>query len=567
MSQEKQWYEIRSITSDVAEIFIYERIGMDFWSGEGITAKGFLKELGTIKSKQINLHINSPGGSVFDATAIYNGLKNHPANVTTYIDGVAASAASIVALAGDKVIIASNALYMIHNPMTYADGNANELRKVADLLDKVRDTMTTVYMEKTTLTNEELLAALDAETWYNADEAIAAGFASEKTQALDAAASIDFSSLQEMGYKRIPATNVVAGITKGETQVSEPTATSDTTVDAVVVATQEVTAAATRVGNSFTKPRSPIRDAKSYLEHTIKAAMGNDDSALYIRAADDTFTTNSAFDHVSYWQSVIDPSTKFGRPAVDACGGSMATKFIGQTIRVPKVTTNSTVTVEAEEGATEETGIVSSFVDVSVKKYAGMQTFSQELVDLSGENPVWYDMMVKNLTAAYAKATNEAVILELVTNGTAATNQAATLAGMIAFHGTESAAAYLATGDFAESYLAGSSQWVLAMNGLDSTGRPIFNALYPQNAAGDVKPTSARGKFLDLDFYVDRGMVSTTIDDSAIIIVPSATFIAEQAPYKLQVAQLGTGQFELSMHGYMATKVLIAAGVRRFNIA
>lgn len=566
MSQEKQWYEIRSITSDVAEIFIYERIGMDYWSGEGITAKGFLEELGTIKSKQINLHVNSPGGSVFDATAIYNGLKNHPANVTTYIDGVAASAASIVALAGDKVVIASNALYMIHNPMTYADGNANELRKVADLLDKVRDTMTTVYMEKTTLTNEELLAALDAETWYNADEAIAAGFASEKTQALDAAASIDFSSLQAMGYKRIPATNVVAGITKGETQVSEPTATSDTTVDAVVVATQEVTAAATRVGNSFTKPRSPIVNGATYLEHTLKASLGNEDSRQYVAFTDDTFTTNSAFDQVTYLNSVIDPSTKFGRPTIDAFGGTVSTKFVGQTVSVPKVTTDSTVTVEAENGTTEETGIISSFVTADVKKYAGMQTFSQELLDLSG-SPVFYDMMLKNLAAAYAKATNAAVIAEAVSGGTAGTNQAATAAGMIAFHATESAAAYLATGDFAQSYIAGSSQWVLAMAAVDSTGRPIFNAGQPANSAGSIGGTSARGKFLDLDFYADRSMVATTIDDSAFIVVPSAMLLLEQAPQKLQVAVLGSGQYEVSLHGYLAAKTLIAGGIRRFNIA
>lgn len=365
----------------------------------------------------------------------------------------------------------------------------------------------------------------------------------------------------------IPDAIVVSGEVEGENKVEPTEPTGDATVETVVEATQKVTAQSAYIGGTTTKPRSPIVNAATYLEHTIKAAVQkNEDSRQYVAFADDTFTTNSAFDHASYWQSVIDPSTKFGRPAVDAVGGAMQTKFIGQTIRIPKVTTVATVTVEAEEGATSETGIVSSFVDASVLKYAGMQTFTQELLDLQGESPIWYDMMVKNLSAAYAKATNAAVIAELL-NGTAGANQAATLAGMIAYHGTESAAAYLATGDFATSYLAGSSQWVLAMNGLDSTGRPIFNALNPQNAGGDIKPTSARGKFLDLDFYVDRGMVATTIDDSALIIVPSAFFLAEMAPQKLQVAQLGTGQYELSMHGYMAAKVLIADGIRRFQIA
>ena len=364
----------------------------------------------------------------------------------------------------------------------------------------------------------------------------------------------------------IPDAIVVSGEVEGETQVEPTVPTGDATVETVVEATQQVTAKAAYIGASYTKPRSPIVNAATYLEHTIKAEIGkNEDSRQYVAFVDDTFTTNAAFDHASYWQSVIDPSTKFGRPAVEAVGGAMQTKFIGQTIRIPKVTTVSTVTVEAEAGTTEETGIVSSFVDASVLKYAGMQTFSQELLDLQGESPIWYDMMVKNLSAAYAKATNAAVIAELL-NGTAGTAQAATAAGMIAFHGVESAAAYFATGDFATSYLAGSSQWVLAMSAVDGGGRPIFNAGQPSNSAGSIGATSARGKFLDLDFYVDRGMVATTIDDSAFIIVPSAFFCAEMAPQKLQVAQLNTGQYELSMHGYMAAKVLVATGIRKFKV-
>ena len=352
---------------------------------------------------------------------------------------------------------------------------------------------------------------------------------------------------------------------EGENKV-EPTVSVESTVE-TVEATLAVTAAAKPlIGGSFTKPRSPIVNGATYLEHTLKASLGNEDSRQYVAFADDTFTTNSAFDQVTYLNSVIDPSTKFGRPTIDAFGGTVSTKFVGQTVSVPKVTTNSTVTVEAENGTTEETGIISSFVTADVKKYAGMQTFSQELLDLSG-SPVFYDMMLKNLAAAYAKATNAAVIDEAVSGGTAGTNQAATAAGMIAFHATESAAAYLATGDFAQSYIAGSSQWVLAMAAVDSTGRPIFNAGQPANSAGSIGGTSARGKFLDLDFYADRSMVATTIDDSAFIVVPSAMLLLEQAPQKLQVAVLGSGQYEVSLHGYLAAKTLIAGGIRRFNIA
>ena len=352
---------------------------------------------------------------------------------------------------------------------------------------------------------------------------------------------------------------------EGENKV-EPTVSVESTVE-TVEATLEVTAKSKPlIGGSFTKPRSPINSAGTYLEHTLKASLGNEDSRQYVAFVDDTFTTNAAFDQVTYLNSVIDVETKFGRPTIEAFGGTKATKFVGQTVSVPKVTTNSTVTVEAEEGTTEETGIVSSFVTASVKKYAGMQTFSQELLDLSG-SPVFYDMMIRNLTAAYAKATNAAVIAECVSGGTAGTVQAATAAGMIAFHGVESAAAYFATGDFATAYIAGSSQWVLAMSALDSTGRPLFNSYAPSNAAGAIGGSSSRGKFLDLDFYADRGMVATTIDDSSFIVVPSAMLLLEQAPQKLQVAVLGSGQYEVSLHGYLAAKTLIATGIRRFNVA
>lgn len=359
-----------------------------------------------------------------------------------------------------------------------------------------------------------------------------------------------------------------------EPQSEEPKPEGDDLVSETVseaVSTETVEAAkvevkATSYPLNSQSVRNPIISAGTYLEHTLKASLGNQDSALYVRAADDSFTTNPAFDKVSYLDRVIDTSTKFGRPTIDAFGGTTATKFIGTTVSVPKITGNSTVTVEAEEGATSETGITSAYVTGTVNKYAGMQTFSQEILDLQG-TPVFYDAMLKNLYAAYAKATNEAVIAECVSGGTAGTNQAATAAGLIAFHATESAAAYLATGDFAQAYIAGSSQWVLAMGSVDTTGRPIFNAGQPSNSAGSVGGTSARGKFLDLDFYADRSMVATTIDDSAFIVVPSAMLLLEQAPQKLQVAQLGSGQYEVSIHGYLVAKTLIAGGIRRFNIA
>jgi len=142
-----KWYEIKN-KAEKAEIWIYDQIGEDFWTGGGTTAKAFQKELSAVTASQIDLHINSPGGEVFDGITIYNLLKQHPATITTYIDGIAASIASVIALVGDKVVMAENALYMMHNPSGMVVGNADDMRSMADVLDKVRGSMLKVYSGK-----------------------------------------------------------------------------------------------------------------------------------------------------------------------------------------------------------------------------------------------------------------------------------------------------------------------------------------------------------------------------------------------------------------------------------
>ena len=188
----RKWYEIKNATDDVAEIFIYEQIGEDYWS-EGMTAVNFVNELKGITASDIHLHINSPGGSVFDGVAIHNALRRHPAKVTTYIDGLAASIASIIAIAGDRVVMASNALFMIHNPWGGVQGDATEMRKMADVLDKIGETLVNAYEERTGMARDDITAAMNDETWYTADEALAAGFIDDITTATRAAASFDLS--------------------------------------------------------------------------------------------------------------------------------------------------------------------------------------------------------------------------------------------------------------------------------------------------------------------------------------------------------------------------------------
>lgn len=163
-----------------AELMVYDFIGED-WYGDGVSAKGVdqkLKDMGEVD--QINVRINSPGGSVFDGIAIYNMLKAHNATVNVIVEGVAASAASIIAMAGDTISMGVGTQIMIHNPWTLAYGDSNDFRKTAETLDKIRDGMIDAYHERTGLETKDLIAMCDAETWMGPDEAIEKGFADVK---------------------------------------------------------------------------------------------------------------------------------------------------------------------------------------------------------------------------------------------------------------------------------------------------------------------------------------------------------------------------------------------------
>lgn len=161
-------------TDTEAEILLYDEIA--WW---GITAEAFKHELDAISAPTINLRINSPGGDVFDSLAIYNALREHPARVITHVDGLAASMASVIALAADEVRMAENSFLMVHNPWSLVIGNAADLRKEADLLDKVSGSLALAYIHKSGQTPEQVQAWMDAETWFTADEAVEAGLVDE----------------------------------------------------------------------------------------------------------------------------------------------------------------------------------------------------------------------------------------------------------------------------------------------------------------------------------------------------------------------------------------------------
>jgi len=159
------------------EILIMDIIGQDMF-GAGVIAKDIKSQLDAMGDvDEITVRINSPGGDVFEGLAIHNLLKQHPAKVTVKVDGYAASIASIIAIAADDVQMAENSMLMAHMPYTFAIGDAAEMRKQAEVLDKVTDVLVQTYQSKSGMDSEKIIALMEAETWFSAKEAKAAGLA------------------------------------------------------------------------------------------------------------------------------------------------------------------------------------------------------------------------------------------------------------------------------------------------------------------------------------------------------------------------------------------------------
>ena len=186
-----KFYALEKSNDGTATIHIYDEIGA-FGSG----SKEFLSDLAKLDGQHIHLRINSPGGSVVEGTAIYNALRRHKGGLTVHIDALAASMASVIAMAGAPVYIADNALLMIHNPWTVSAGDSEQLRKEADLLDKLKSTLVNAYVRKTGMEQNQVAEMMDAETWLDAVEAVALGFADAIEEGVAAAATATPESLR-----------------------------------------------------------------------------------------------------------------------------------------------------------------------------------------------------------------------------------------------------------------------------------------------------------------------------------------------------------------------------------
>ena len=230
----KTWYALSSRAQDrQTEISIFDEIGYF-----GVSAKQFIADLKSVPADhEIVLKIHSPGGEVFDGNAIYNALKRHTGGVSVQIEGLAASMATVISLAGAPVKMAANGFYMIHNPWGSAVGDAEEMRDQAALLDKIRQGMIAAYAAKSGQEPEQIAAWMDAETWFSAEEAKAAGFVDEITDSLALAASSN--KFARLGKFRHAPSDLTARSVDMDTEAQ--TAEAEIAVEPVVEAQEEPT--------------------------------------------------------------------------------------------------------------------------------------------------------------------------------------------------------------------------------------------------------------------------------------------------------------------------------------
>lgn len=209
LKNKSPWYRIENIVdNDEAELFIYDEIG-GWW---GVESAQFVKDLSSITASKINVRVNSPGGDAYDGLAIMNALKRHSATVTVTVDGLAASAASYIIQAADEIHMGKGAEIMIHDALTYTFGNPTELREAADFLDRISNTIASIYADRAGGTQAEWRERMTAETWYTAEEAVAAGLAdsvvgsdSTAAQSEELKNNLDLSIFAYAGRGKAPA--------------------------------------------------------------------------------------------------------------------------------------------------------------------------------------------------------------------------------------------------------------------------------------------------------------------------------------------------------------------------
>jgi HK97 family phage prohead protease len=350
-------------------------------------------------------------------------------------------------------------------------------------------------------------------------------------------------------------------------QTESETVVEDTTVEATPVEAAAVEAARPTVtAMIYSKPRINLSN-EAYLENSIRAQLGDDNARQYLRAASDTDTTDVAgLVPTRQLTEIINGKSTATRATIDAISTGTLPDA-GMKFQIPRVKAAPTVAVVAEKAAFSDTQVEIEYLDVLVKKFAGMQLFDVEVLDRT--SPAFFAELQSLMADAYAKATN-AYAFDTIAAVATVDGTAVTLPWdgdeFSAFISRAAASIYTNSFKFATGVVVSPTQWanIIALN--DTTKRPIFAAASPMNAMGAVGPASLRGTLLGLDMYVDY--TQTGEGDATIMVLNRDSFTWFESPrLQLRADKVGTGQVEVGYYGYGALAQKINAGAFRFNNA
>jgi HK97 family phage prohead protease len=344
-----------------------------------------------------------------------------------------------------------------------------------------------------------------------------------------------------------------------ENTTPESVATEVTETPAV-----EASARPTVAAPIYTKPRLEFTKEK-FLENTLRAQYLNDDAARqYISAAAD-ITDNAGLIPTRQLTEVINPLSNADRPFIDSIS-SAALPDAGMTFEIPKLTQAPTVAETAEGAAPSNTDQNVSFLTVNVKKYAGQQQFSVELLDRS--SPAFFAELVRQMEFAYAKATDAAVGTALILGGTDGGNRTLTAANIQDFISDAAVSIYKGTLGFAQNIVVSPEQWGALMGLVDGSNRAVFTqTINPQNASGNLTPTNIRGNIGGLNLRVSTALTDGTGDNTMIVINPESYTWYESTKYRLETSLINTGQISVAYYGYGAVATKVAAGSYRWMVA
>jgi len=382
------------------------------------------------------------------------------------------------------------------------------------------------------------------------------------------------SLVQAAAFKSAEVLSVAASeddAAKEITTQNESEAVVEDTTNAVAVA-PEVEAPAVEASRPtvtapiYAKPRLEFTKAK-YLENTLRAKfLGDEDAAMYVRAADNETTTAPGMVPTRQLTEVINPLSNADRPYVDAISRGTLPDA-GMTFEIPKITAVPVVDQIDENQAIADSQLTASYLSVSVKPFKGRAITTVELIDRS--SPVFFDELVRQMEFAYAKETDGFVQQGLASGGVLnATATTEDKDGLLTFISTAAAAIYKGTLGFARNLVVSPEQWAKIMSYNDG-GRPIYIAANPQNAGGAISPDSVRGTVAGLSLYVDRlntGTGSTGLGDySMVAINPDAYQWFESPRFQLRTNVNSDGTIDLLYYGYGALATKVGAGANWFN--